>query len=121
MKSKDTVLFYAKYTDEHGVTHHAIHKYHSVSGIVDMMRDFKDDKFIYPICDVETYKYENEHKNYKRYVLARKVNQSEIKVYDTQEDRFIAKFYDNKLAEDYCDLMNLNDKYADNLEDDPWL
>lgn len=119
MKSKDTILFYAKYVDEHGVTHHAIHKYHNVSGIVDMMRDFKDSSFIYPICDAETWQYEKDYKNYKRYVC--KVTRNEIQVFDLQEDCCIAKFYDMKLATEYCEQMNLDDKYADKLEYDPML
>lgn len=121
MRNKNIVLFYAEFTDEHGKVHHAIHKYHPTSGIVDMMKDFKDANFIYPNCDAEIFRYEEEYKNYKRYVLAHKANQSEIKVYDTQEDCFIAKFYDNKLAKEYCEWMNLDDKYADKLEEDPQL
>lgn len=121
MMKKDLVLFYTEYTGEDGRIHYAIHKYHPTSGIVDMMKDFKDPNFIYPICDAETWKYEEEHKNYKRYILLHKKNNSEIKVFDKQEDRCIAKFYDTKLAEEYCEQMNLDDKYADKLEDDPWL
>lgn len=116
MKMSGVILFLAEFTDERGVGHHAIHKYHPTSGIVDMMKDFKDKNLSYPLCDAETWQYEQDS---KRYRLVE--GKDKISVVDTVADKTVAVFYDSKLASEYCEQMNLDDKYADKLEDDPWL
>ena len=118
MKSIKAIRFFAEFTDSNGICHHAVHIYHPETGMVDMMRDVKFPDMQYPCVDAETYKYEQEAQEWKRYVT--KIVGDVIQVIDVKKDRCIAKFYDTKLAAEYCEQMNLDDTCLDKLEDDPW-
>lgn len=111
MSDSKRVLFYASYRDKNGFEHHTVNAYDRLSGLVLMMRDLIFDD----IAAVPSYEEDS-----KRFQVTEDSCNQVFLVWDTVKDCSVATFYDKNAADEWCELKNLDEKYLDDLEDDPW-
>lgn len=121
------VKFLAKFIDSNGHEHYAVHSYDRISGFVDMMRDFKFEDHRYPLDNIEYEMLRDEQERIMRESMRFQVKEcleedpSCFKVIDTQKNLEIATFYNKQDAEDYAFIREGNNKYLEDVEDDPFL